>query len=74
VPIFSASTALPYEHRARATAGLVGVLHHRLLDEGGGEMPDWSTLTVAGPVVTVDARGRTSFEYAATVESRAALR
>jgi hypothetical protein len=67
---YSATTALPYEHLERATAGLRGTLRQLVLDDGAGELPDWSTLQVAGPVTTTGARGRTWYEYAATVESR----
>lgn len=61
------TTALPYEHRERATAGLRGQL--RLVAIGTGATPDWMTLQVTGPRTTVDGRGRTWFEWAATVDA-----
>ncbi len=36
----SASTALPYEHLERATAGLRPALRQKLLDQAGDELPD----------------------------------
>ena len=70
MPTVSATTALPYENLERATAGLRGQLRLQLLDGGDDGLPDWSTLQIAGPVTTTDARGRTWYEYAATVDSR----
>lgn len=67
---FSASTALPYEHLDRATAGLRAELRQRLLHAGVHEMPMWETFAVAGPREFTDLRGRTWYEYRATVESR----
>ncbi len=70
MPTVSAMTALPYAHLERATPGLRGALRQKLLDKVPGELPDWSTLQVADPVVMRDARGRTWWEYAATVKCR----
>jgi hypothetical protein len=68
---YAASAVLPYRHLAGATAGLRAELGH-LIDGQRGELPDWKTLHVTGPVVSADARGRAWFEYSATVESRPA--
>ena len=54
---FRATAGLPYERLERATAGLRGRL--RLLAADDGVMPDWSTLQVTGPTMSLDARGRT---------------
>jgi hypothetical protein len=62
---YSATTALPYEHLKRATAGLRGQLRLQLLD--AGTRLDWSTLQAAGPVTTTDGMGWPWYEYAATV-------
>jgi hypothetical protein len=69
---FTAATALPYPHPAHATAGLRAQLRHRLLAAGCPDLPDWDTLVVAGPVESTTHRGRTWFEYVATVEPRRA--
>lgn len=66
---YTASTALPYEHLERATAGLRGQLRLQLVDDGV-ELPDWSALEVAGPVTSTDGLGRVWYEYAGTVGSR----
>lgn len=69
---YRATTALPYEHLERATAGLRAELRHQVLAaEGAGAQPDWSTLEVTGPVLRPDSRGTVWFEYAATVDLRA---
>jgi hypothetical protein len=65
VTTFSATTALPYEHLQRATAGLRGQL--RLLAVDAGEVPDWSTLAVTGPTESIGAHGRIWFEWSADV-------
>ncbi len=64
VPSLAATTALPYPHRDRATASLRAALR---LQAGLGDRLDWSTLTVTGPHVTRDARGREWFTYRAEV-------
>jgi hypothetical protein len=70
VSTFTASTALPYEHLARATAGLRAELRQKVLREGDHEMPLWDTFEVTGPYEFTDRRGRTWFEYRATVSKR----
>lgn len=67
MPHHSASTALPYPHLDRATAGLRAQLRHRLAAD---ELADWSTLEVQGPAQVPGARGRVWFEYRATVHTR----
>jgi hypothetical protein len=62
--------ALPYEHLERATAELRAELRRQLLAADVHEMPKWETFVVTGPTEFTDLRGRTWFEYRATVESR----
>jgi hypothetical protein len=59
VATYSATTTLPYEHLERATAELRGQLRLQLPDAGDGGLPDWSTLTVTGPVMVTDGFRRT---------------
>jgi hypothetical protein len=70
VPKFSASTALPYEHLERATAELGTELRRHMLAADVHAMPRWETFSVTGPREFTDLRGRTWYEYRATVESR----
>jgi hypothetical protein len=70
VSTFSARTALPYEHCERATAGLRAELRRQLLAADVHEMPQWATFHVTGPTELTDLRGRTWYEYRATVEGR----
>lgn len=63
--IYTATTALPYPHLERATAGLRTELRHQLL--AAGELADWSTLEVTGPSEVLDGHGRLWFECRATV-------
>ncbi len=65
VPTLAATTALPYPHRDRATAGLRAALR---LQAGSADRLDWASLRVAGPVVSRDARGREWFAYCAEVD------
>ena len=67
----AATTALPYEHLERATAGLRAELRQKLLAVDVHRMPDWDTFTVTGPREFIDLRGRTWYEYQATVETAA---
>ncbi len=71
VPALAATTALPYPHRDRATAGLRAALR---LQAGPADRLDWATLRVAGPVVSRDARGREWFAYRAEVDVAEQLR
>jgi hypothetical protein len=74
--VYSASAALPYQHRQGAAAGLCAELRHLvelgylLGRQSPEESPDWDTLVVTGPTETIDARGRVWFEYSATVSTR----
>jgi hypothetical protein len=54
---FTATTALPYPHLERATAGLRAELRHELVDGDVRELPDWSSLEIAGLVETTDGSG-----------------
>jgi hypothetical protein len=66
--IFRAASALPYNDRARAVAGLRGQL--RLMVLAGGATPDWLTMSVEGPVEVAGLHGAVWFEWTATVEAR----
>jgi hypothetical protein len=70
VGCYVASTVLPYRHDDRAVRALRGKLRLLMCDVGDEGIPDWSTLDVVGPVEAVDGRGRTWFEWSATVETR----
>jgi hypothetical protein len=61
---------MPYEHRERATAGLRAELRQQLLRARLHETPMWDTFVVTGPHEFKDLRGRTWYEYRATVESQ----
>jgi hypothetical protein len=65
---FTATTALPYEHLERATAGLRAERRRQLLHVDVHRTPVWETLMVTGPHMFTDLRGRVWFEYRATVE------
>jgi hypothetical protein len=65
---FTATTALPYPHFARATAGLRAELRHQLLAAGVHAVPDWTSLTIRGPEEFIDNLGRTWFGYWATLD------
>ena len=64
---YTATTALPYPHLERATAGLRAALRHQLLAAGVVGAPDWFTLIVEGPEEFLDGRGQTWFGYWATL-------
>jgi hypothetical protein len=68
---FTATTALPYPHLERATAGLRGALRQQLLAAGVMAVPDWSTLTVTGPQEFADERGQLWFGHRATLDGQA---
>lgn len=67
--ILTATTALPYPHLERATAGLRAELRRQLVAAGVHDAPDWDTFTITGPTTTKDARGNTWFEWAARVQA-----
>jgi len=67
---FRATTVLPYEHLGRATAGVRAELRRQLLAADVQEMPVWETFEVVDPSTITDTRGRTWFEYRASVVSR----
>ncbi|MCU1614720.1 MAG: hypothetical protein JWO98_2260 [Frankiales bacterium] len=66
---FTATTALPYPHLDRATAGLRAELRHQLFKAGDPNRPDWSTLVIEGPEEFADGNGHTWFGYWATVKA-----
>jgi hypothetical protein len=53
-----------------ATAGLRAELRQRLFHADVHDIPQWETFEVTGPTEFTDLRGRTWYEYRATVESR----
>jgi hypothetical protein len=65
---FTATTALPYPHFERATAGLSAELRRQMLAAGIDAAPDWSRLVVGGPQEFTDGRGVTRFGYWASLE------
>jgi hypothetical protein len=60
---------VPFSLRDRAAALLRANLRSQLV---AGEIADWSTLEVIGPVEWTDARGRVLFRYQAEVQVRSA--
>jgi hypothetical protein len=66
----TATTALPHPHQERATAALWAELRHKLMDADPENLADWSTLVVSGLIESTDGRGRTWFEYVATIKVR----
>ncbi len=62
---FTATAAYPYIRQKRATAELRGQLRELVAAVGG--VPDWSTLSIAGPNATLDFRGQTWFVWVGTV-------
>jgi hypothetical protein len=64
---YRATAALPYNNRERAVASLRDQL--RVMALAGGGSPNWSTLVVEGPTEAPGPRGRTWFEWSATVDS-----
>ena len=65
---FTATASYPYIDPDRATAGLRARLRELVAAVGG--TPDWSTLSVTGPIKINGAHGRTWFEWTGTVEAR----
>ena len=65
---YRAAAALPYDDRERATAGLQAQL--RVMVGCDDMTPDWTTLAVDGPTEAPGMRGRSWFEWTATVEGR----
>jgi hypothetical protein len=60
---YTAATALPYEHLARATAIIRRQIEQQVALEGIEELPDWSRFQVTGPVEERDFYGRPWFWY-----------
>lgn len=63
--IYRAAAAYPYLDEQLATAGLRGQL--RVMALAGDASPDWSTLVVEGPTRAPGARGRSWYEWTATL-------
>jgi hypothetical protein len=64
---YRAIAALPFSNREQAVARLRDQL--RVMALAGGGRPDWSSLVVEGPTEAPGPRGRTWFEWSATVVS-----
>lgn len=73
VSTYEATTALPYPHVMRASAGLRGALRRQIVDDGLLVMPDWSTFKVTFTNEAFDARGQILFQYRGSVECRSPL-
>jgi hypothetical protein len=73
VSTFFATAVLPYENFDRASALLRTELRRQLLIANVPEVPIRGTFDVTGPIEFTDLRGRTWYEYRATVESRQSL-
>lgn len=63
--MYRAAAALPLDDREVATAGLRGQLH--VMAVAAGAMPDWSTMTVEGPMAGPGMLDAGWCEWAATV-------
>ncbi len=66
---YRAATALPHNEPERPKGGLREQL--RLMAFADGVMPDWSTLTIEGPVEVTGLHGAIWYEWMATVEASA---
>jgi hypothetical protein len=67
---YRTTTALPFAHLHGATSALRLELCRRIMDDGGSNVPDWSTLRVVGPVEVFDRSGAIRFEYRGSVVPR----
>ena len=67
---YRAMAVLPNAHMDRATSLLRGELYRRVIADDETEVPDWSTLSVTGPVEAFGPRGDLCFEYRASVACR----
>jgi hypothetical protein len=67
---YRATAALPNAHRDRAISQLRRELVHQVVADDEWEKPDWTTLSVIGPIETFTDRGDVCFEYRASVEVR----
>ncbi len=67
VATFVAVAAYTYVDAEGARMALAASLRHQAATASG--KLDWSTLTVEGPTETPGARGRSSFEWTATVST-----
>ena len=65
---FTARVTLPRLDEARVVSGLRSDLREQIAPHW--RVPDWSTLTVGGPVAVTGDRGRTRYRWTAAVEPR----
>lgn len=66
---FTAIVTLPYQHLERATTGLRAELQRQLMAADLHAVPVWDSFTVTGPREFADLRGRSWYEYRATVQA-----
>ncbi len=71
--MYFATAVLPYDNFDRATAWLKTELQRQLLAADVPEVSIRGTFDVTGPIEFTDLRGRTWYEYRATVECRLPL-
>jgi hypothetical protein len=67
---YRASVTLQTAHLDRAVVALRREVERLSGAERGLELPDWSTMTVEGPVETYGPRGEVVFEYRGVVRGR----
>jgi len=67
---YRATVTLPAAHRDHAIAELRREVQRLSTAERGLELPDWSTLSVEGPVEVYGPRGEVCFEYRGNVKGR----
>ncbi|SFO58039.1 hypothetical protein SAMN05660359_04479 [Geodermatophilus obscurus] len=65
---YRVTATAPYDDRERAVAGSRGQL--RLMAIADSATPDWSTMTIEGPVEVTGLHGATWYEWTATGEAR----
>jgi hypothetical protein len=69
-----ASAVLPFNSRDLAVTGLREELRRQLVAAGVRTFPRWDSVVITGPKEINDAKGRTWFEYQASVQVRDAGR
>ncbi len=67
---YRATVTLPSANRDHAIAALRREVQRLSTAERGLELPDWSTMSVEGPVEAYGPRGEICFEYRGDVKGR----
>jgi hypothetical protein len=67
---YRANVTLQNAHRDRAVAALRQEVERLFRAERDIELPDWTTMTVEGPLETYGPRGEVVFEYRGVVRGR----